>query len=338
MIEVTCKGEVREFSPEQISSMVLTKMKHIAEVFLGSEVNNAVITVPAYFNFPQRLATKDAGELAGFNVLRLINEPTAAAIAYGLDKGQWRHTVHAVVFDLGTGRIDVSLLAIKDGDCEMIDTAGDTQLGGEKFNDGLVEYLSAEFKRKHKKDIIGNQRALRRLRNACEKAKLTLSLRNHAIIEIESLFESIDFNTVITKAKFDDLNMDNFRNCIEFVEKFIKGSKINKCEVSEIILIGGSSRIPKLQELLSTFFNGKYLNISIKPEEAVVQGATIQATILCPDSIQEGKWKAEKALKLKQEAKEAENLQRRERLEVGKAEAIRLKNKEESDRYKYMYI
>ena len=278
IIQVTFKGEVKQFAAEEISSMVLMKMKEIAEAYLGREVKNAVITVPAYFNDSQRQAAKDAGTIAGLNVLRIINEPTAAAIAYGLDKKGKEKNV--LIFDLGGGTFDVSLLTIEEGIFEVKATAGDTHLGGEDFDNRMVEYFVAEFKKKFRKDMSTNQRALRRLRTACERAKRTLSSSTQANIEIDSLFEGIDFNSVITRARFEDLNMDYFRKCMEPVEKVLKDAKLSKSQVHEIVLVGGSTRIPKVQEMLSEFFNGKELNKSINPDEAVAYGATVQAAIL----------------------------------------------------------
>jgi heat shock protein 1/8 len=277
-IQVTYKGETKQFAPEEISSMVLMKMKEIAEAFLGREVKNAVITVPAYFNDSQRQATKDAGVISGLNVLRIINEPTAAAIAYGLDKKGKEKNV--LIFDLGGGTFDVSLLTIEEGIFEVKATAGDTHLGGEDFDNRMVEYFVQEFKRKFRKDLSENQRALRRLRTACERAKRSLSSSTQAHIEIDSLYEGIDFNSVITRARFEDLNMDYFRKCMEPVEKVLRDSKLSKSQVHEIVLVGGSTRIPKVQELLTEFFNGKELNKSINPDEAVAYGATVQAAIL----------------------------------------------------------
>jgi len=277
-IQVTFKGEVKQFAPEEISSMVLIKMKEIAEAYLGRDVKNAVITVPAYFNDSQRQATKDAGVISGLNVLRIINEPTAAAIAYGLDKKGKEKNV--LIFDLGGGTFDVSLLTIEEGIFEVKATAGDTHLGGEDFDNRMVDHFVQEFKRKFRKDLSENQRALRRLRTACERAKRTLSSSTQAHIEIDSLFEGVDFNSVITRARFEDLNMDYFRKCMEPVEKVLKDSKLSKAQVHEIVLVGGSTRIPKVQELLSEFFNGKELNKSINPDEAVAYGATVQAAIL----------------------------------------------------------
>ncbi|XP_068652765.1 heat shock 70 kDa protein-like [Aristolochia californica] len=281
MIIVQYKGEEKRFSPEEISSMVLTKMKETAEAFLGTVVKNAVITVPAYFNDSQRQATKDAGAIAGLNVMRMINEPTAAAIAYGLDKkGSRTGERNILIFDLGGGTFDVSLLTIEEGIFEVKATAGDTHLGGEDFDNRLVNHFVQEFKRKHKKDISGNARALRRLRTACERAKRTLSSTTQTTIEIDSLYEGIDFYATITRARFEELNMDLFRRCMEPVEKCLRDAKIDKGQVHEIVLVGGSIRIPKVQQLLQDFFNGKELCKSINPDEAVAYGAAVQAAIL----------------------------------------------------------
>jgi len=283
MLQVQYKGETKDFQPEQISSMVLVKMKETAEAFLGKDVKNAVVTVPAYFNDSQRQATKDAGVISGLNVLRIINEPTAAAIAYGLDKksaasgGAERNVM---IFDLGGGTFDVSLLTIEEGIFEVKATAGDTHLGGEDFDNRLVNHFVTEFKRKNKKDITGNARALRRLRTACERAKRTLSSTAQTTIEIDSLYEGIDFFTSITRARFEELNMDLFRNCMDPVEKTLRDAKIDKGSVHEVVLVGGSTRIPKIQSLLQDFFNGKELNKSINPDEAVAYGAAVQAAIL----------------------------------------------------------
>jgi heat shock 70kDa protein 1/2/6/8 len=278
IIKVNFKGEEKTFAPEEISSMVLIKMKEIAEAYLGKEVKNAVITVPAYFNDSQRQATKDAGAISGLNVMRIINEPTAAAIAYGLDKkGQERNVL---IFDLGGGTFDVSLLTIEEGIFEVKATAGDTHLGGEDFDNRMVDHFTQEFKRKFRKDLHSNQRALRRLRTACERAKRTLSSSTQAHIEIDSLFEGIDFNSTITRARFEDMNMDYFRKCMEPVEKVLRDAKLSKSQVHEVVLVGGSTRIPKIQSLLSDFFNGKEPCKSINPDEAVAFGATVQAAIL----------------------------------------------------------
>ncbi|CAO2635412.1 Heat shock cognate 71 kDa protein [Lemmus lemmus] len=255
---------------QEVSSMVLTKMKEIAEAYLGKTVTNAVVTVPAYFNDSQRQATKDAGTIAGLNVLRIINEPTAAAIAYGLDKkvGAERNVL---IFDLGGGTFDVSILTIEDGIFEVKSTAGDTHLGGEDFDNRMVNHFIAEFKRKHKKDISENKRAVRRLRTACERAKRTLSSSTQASIEIDSLYEGIDFYTSITRARFEELNADLFRGTLDPVEKALRDAKLDKSQIHDIVL------------LLQDFFNGKELNKSINPDEAVAYGAAVQAAILSGD-------------------------------------------------------
>merc|ERR1719420_2853669 len=261
--------------------MVLVKMKETAEQYLGGDVKNAVITVPAYFNDSQRQATKDAGMIAGLNVLRIINEPTAAAIAYGLEKGKGSQEKNVLIFDLGGGTFDVSILSIEDGIFEVKATAGDTHLGGEDFDHNMVQHFIKEFKRKHRgKDITSNARALRRLRSACERAKRTLSAAPQAFMEIDSLFEGIDFNSTIARAKFEELNMGLFRKTMQPVEKVLRDAKISKKEIDEIVLVGGSTRIPKIQSLLQQFFNGKKPNRSINPDEAVAYGATVQAAIL----------------------------------------------------------
>ncbi|RUS71546.1 hypothetical protein EGW08_020686 [Elysia chlorotica] len=282
-IKAEYKGEQRSFAPEEISSMVLTKMKETAEAYLGQSVREAVITVPAYFNDAQRQATKDAGAIAGLNVLRIINEPTAAALAYGLDKSQ-RGEKHVLIFDLGGGTFDVSILSIDEGSMfEVKATAGDTHLGGEDFDNRLVDYLCQEFKRKYHKDLSTNPRALRRLRTACERAKRTLSSSTEASIEIDSLFEGIDYYTKVSRARFEELCGDLFRNTIEPVETALRDAKLDKGKIDEVVLVGGSTRIPRVQKLLSDFFNGKELNKSINPDEAVAYGAAVQAAVLTGD-------------------------------------------------------
>ena len=281
IIEVEYKGERKEFSAEEISSMVLMKMKETAEAYLGKEVKNAVITVPAYFNDSQRQATKGAGAISGFNVLRIINEPTAAAIAYGLDKsGTSSGEKNVLIFDLGGGTFDVSVLSIEDGIFEVKATAGDTHLGGEDFDNRMVDYFLQEFKRKFKKDMTSNNRSMRRLRTACERAKRTLSSSTNAQIEIDSLYEGVDFNSTITRARFEDINMDYFKKCMEPVEKVMKDAGFSKSQISDIVLVGGSTRIPKIQQMLSEYFGGKTLCKTINPDEAVAYGATVQSAIL----------------------------------------------------------
>jgi len=283
-LEVEYKNETKRFTPEECSSMILTKMKETAEAYLGSEVKDAVVTVPAYFNDSQRQATKDAGVIAGLNVLRIINEPTAAAIAYGLDKKKGSAECNVLIFDLGGGTFDVSILTIEEGIFEVKSTAGDTHLGGEDFDNRMVDHFVNEFKRKHKKDIKGNKRALRRLRTACERAKRTLSASAQANIEIDSLFEGIDFYTSITRARFEELCSDLFKGTLEPVEKAMRDAKMDKSSINDIVLVGGSTRIPKIQKLLQDFFNGKELNKSINPDEAVAYGAAVQAAILTGDT------------------------------------------------------
>merc|ERR1712230_235257 len=279
VVQVEFKGEEKTFTPEEISSMVLTKMRETAESYLGGTVNNAVVTVPAYFNDSQRQATKDAGAIAGLNVLRIINEPTAAAIAYGLDKKTTGER-NVLIFDLGGGTFDVSLLTIEEGIFEVKATAGDTHLGGEDFDNRLVNHFVQEFKRKNKKDLTSNARSLRRLRTACERAKRTLSSSTQTSIEIDSLFEGVDFFSSITRARFEELCADLFRGTLDPVEKVMRDSKMDKRSVHDVVLVGGSTRIPKVQSLLSDFFGGKEPSKSINPDEAVAYGAAVQAAIL----------------------------------------------------------
>jgi|UniRef100_A0A7S4G8H6 L1 cell adhesion molecule like protein len=280
IVKVQYKGESKTFLPEEISSMVLIKMKETAESYLGKSVGKAVVTVPAYFNDSQRQATKDAGAIAGLEVLRIINEPTAAAIAYGLDKVHDNKERNVLIFDLGGGTFDVSLLTIDGGIFEVKATAGDTHLGGEDFDNRLVNFFVDEFKRKHKKDLTTNARALRRLRTACERAKRTLSSAVQTSVEIDSLYDGIDFYTSLGRARFEELCSDLFRSCLQPCEKVLQDSKLDKASVHEVVLVGGSTRIPKVQQLVSDFFGGKELNKSINPDEAVAYGAAVQASIL----------------------------------------------------------
>jgi len=280
VISAEYKGENKTFQPEEISSMVLAKMKETAEAFMGTSVKDAVITVPAYFNDSQRQATKDAGSIAGLNILRIINEPTAAAIAYGLDKEKGQGEKNVLIYDLGGGTFDVTLLAIEDGVFEVKATAGDTHLGGEDFDRRLVEHCVQDFKRRFNNDISNNKRSMRRLQNSCEIAKKTLSSSTFAAIEIDSLFEGIDYNTTITRARFEDLCSDLFRKTFDPVEKVLQDGKMSKSMIHDIVLVGGSTRIPKVQEQLSNYFNDKQLCKNINPDEAVAYGAAVQGAIL----------------------------------------------------------
>ena len=273
-------AERRAFAPEEISSMVLVKMKETAEAYLGSKVTEAVITVPAYFNDSQRQATKDAGAIAGLKVLRIINEPTAAALAYGLDKNL-KGDKNILIFDLGGGTFDVSILTVSEGSMfEVRSTAGDTHLGGEDFDNRMVSHFTEEFKRKHRKNLSENSRSLRRLRTACERAKRTLSSSAQASIEIDSLFEGIDYYTTITRARFEELCSDLFRQTLDPVEKALRDAKMDKSAIHEIVLVGGSTRIPKVQKMLQDFMGGRELNKSINQDEAVAYGAAVQAAVL----------------------------------------------------------
>merc|ERR550534_2840110 len=287
VISVTFKGEQKEFFAEEISAMVLQKMKQTAEASLGRKVAKAVITVPAYFNDAQRQATKDAGHIAGLEVLRIINEPTAAAIAYGLDNADETEEKNVLIFDLGGGTFDVSLLTIDQGIFEVLATAGDTHLGGEDFDNRLVEFCTQDFKKKHKLDIRDSARAMRRLRTACEQAKRSLSGARRVTIEVDTLFEGIDYNVVVSRPKFEKLCETDFQRCMAPVSQVLRDAKMSKTDVHEVVLVGGSTRIPKIQELLSKFFNGKELNKSINPDEAVAWGAALQAAVLAGEDVQD---------------------------------------------------
>merc|ERR1719493_223060 len=283
LISVTFKGERKEFFAEEISAMVLQKMKQTAEASLGRKVAKAVITVPAYFNDAQRKATQDAGHIAGLEVLRIINEPTAAAIAYGLDNAGETEEKNVLIFDLGGGTFDVSLLTIDEGIFQVLATAGDTHLGGEDFDNRLVEFCIQDFKKKNKLDIRESARAMRRLRTACEQAKRSLSGARRVTIEVDTLYEGIDYHVVVSRPKFEKLCEADFQRCMAPVSQVLQDAKMSKNDVHEVVLVGGSTRIPKIQELLSKFFNGKELNKSIHPDEAVAWGAALQAAVLGGD-------------------------------------------------------
>jgi heat shock protein 1/8 len=280
--EVSYKNEVHDFKSEEISAMVITKMKELVEAKLGFTIKDMVITVPAYFNDAQRQATKDAGTIAGVNVRRIINEPTAAAIAYGLERPDLKSgkEQRILVFDFGGGTQDVSIIELCEGVFEVKSTNGDTHLGGEDLDNRMVDYFVEEFQKKYKKDLRESNRSVRRLRTACERAKQTLSATYETNVEVDSLFEGIDFSMKITRAKFEDLCMDLFKRCLAPVEKVLKDAKLGKSDIDEIVLVGGSTRIPKIQQLLKDFFNGKELNKSINPDEAVAYGAAVQGHLL----------------------------------------------------------
>jgi len=282
LIEVEYKAEKKQFTAEQISSMVLTKMKQTAEDYLGKTISKAVVTVPAYFNDAQRQATKDAGTIAGLEVLRIINEPTAAAIAYGLDKKKASQgEKNVLIFDLGGGTFDVSLLTIEDGIFEVKATAGDTHLGGEDFDHRMVQHFIKEFKRKNRgADPTSSMKAIRRLRTACERAKKTLSSSTRATLEIDSFYDGIDFHSSLTRARFNDLCEDYFQNTLIPVDKVLRDAKMSKSQVHDVVLVGGSTRIPRIQELIEKYFNGRKPCRSINPDEAVAHGAAVQAAIL----------------------------------------------------------
>jgi heat shock protein 5 len=284
-VETTIQGKKKQFSPEEISAMILTKMKDVAETFLGQTVKNAVVTVPAYFNDAQRQATKDAGTIAGLNVVRILNEPTAAAIAYGLDKKQGEKNI--LVFDLGGGTFDVSILTIDNGVFEVVATSGDTHLGGEDFDQRVLEHFMKLIKKKHNADISKDKRAIQKLKREVEKVKRALSSTHEATIEIESLFEGVDFSEVLTRAKFEELNADLFKNTMGPVNQALEDSGFKKNQIDEIVLVGGSTRIPKIRQLVKDFFNGKEPNTGINPDEAVAFGAAVQGGIICGDTSEE---------------------------------------------------
>jgi heat shock 70kDa protein 1/2/6/8 len=286
-INVVYKGEDKKFYPEEISAMVLTKMKEIAEEYLGEKVTQMVITVPAYFNDSQRQATKDAGAIAGLEVLRIINEPTAAAIAYGLDSMESKEK-NVLIFDCGGGTFDVSILNISEGLFEVVATGGHPHLGGEDIDNKLVEHFANEFKRKHKKDLRENVRSMRRLKNASENAKRTLSSATQASIELDSLYDGVDFSATITRARFDELNSKFYETCMEYVEKVLLDSKLDKSKIDDVVLVGGTTRIPSLQTALSKYFNNKELCKTVNPDEAVAYGAAVQAHILSGAGGKEG--------------------------------------------------
>lgn len=280
-IEVSYKDEVKQFLPEEISAMVLTKMKQTAEAYLGQEVKQAVITVPAYFNDAQRQATKDAGTIAGLQVLRIINEPTAAAIAYGLDKvGTGGKAQNVLIFDCGGGTHDLSILTIDDGIFEVIATAGDTHLGGEDFDNTLVEFCAAEFQKKTRVDIRDNARAMRRLRTVCERAKRALSTSTQTVVEVDSIADGHDMNITLTRAKFEQMCDSLFRRTVGPLDKLLADAKMSKSDIHEIVMVGGSTRVPRIRLLVSEYFGGKKLNDSVNPDEAVAYGAAVQAHIL----------------------------------------------------------
>ncbi|KAL7811430.1 molecular chaperone bip1 [Trichoderma aethiopicum] len=278
VVQVQVNGQKKQFTPEEISAMILGKMKEVAESYLGKKVTHAVVTVPAYFNDNQRQATKDAGTIAGLNVLRIVNEPTAAAIAYGLDKTDGERQI--IVYDLGGGTFDVSLLSIDNGVFEVLATAGDTHLGGEDFDQRIINYLAKAYNKKNNVDISKDLKAMGKLKREAEKAKRTLSSQMSTRIEIEAFFEGNDFSETLTRAKFEELNMDLFKKTLKPVEQVLKDANVKKSEVDDIVLVGGSTRIPKVQSLIEEYFNGKKASKGINPDEAVAFGAAVQAGVL----------------------------------------------------------
>jgi heat shock 70kDa protein 1/2/6/8 len=283
VICVSYKGEEKEFDPVEIGSMILEKMKSIAEDYLGESVTDAVITVPAYFNDSQRQCTKDAGKIAGMNVLRVINEPTAAALAYGLDKTTQGER-NVLIVDIGGGTTDFTVLTIDEGVFEVKATAGDSYLGGSDFDQRLVDHFTKEFEQKHRVRIRDNKRCMRRLRTSCERVKRILSSSSNSPLEIDSFYDGIDFYTSVTRARFEDINKDLFDKCLRFIDRVLQDSKLSKTDIHDIVLVGGSTRIPKIQQLISDYFNGKELNKNINPDESVAYGAAIQAAILTGDT------------------------------------------------------
>jgi len=279
-VEVDFKGEVKQFLPEEVSAMVLTKMKQIAEGYLNTTVKDAVITVPAYFNDAQRQATKDAGAIAGLNVLRIINEPTAAAIAYGLDKVKTEKAQNVLIWDVGGGTADFSILTIEDGVFEVLATSGDGHLGGSDIDTILMDYCMTEFSKKTRVDLKGNARAMRRLLTVCERAKRTLSSASQAVVELDSVADGQDLAVTITRAKFEQLCESIFRRCITPLDSVLRDAKMAKSDIDEIVMVGGTSRIPKVRQMVTEYFNGKKLNDSVNPDEAVAYGAAVQAHIL----------------------------------------------------------
>jgi endoplasmic reticulum chaperone BiP len=276
-IKVTVKGEEKVFSPEEVSAMVLGKMKDIAESYLGEKVTHAVVTVPAYFNDAQRKATEDAGTIAGLKIARIINEPTAAAMAYGLNK---KNELNILVFDLGGGTFDVSVLTIEDGVFEVLSTNGDTHLGGEDFDNRLIDYFAKLYKKKSGKDCTKDAKSMGKLKREAEKAKRALSNQMSVRIEIESFHDSNDFSETLTRAKFEELNMDLFKKTIRPVERALKDAKLDKSKIDEIVLVGGSTRIPKVVEMIENYFNGKKASKGVNPDEAVAYGAAVQGGVL----------------------------------------------------------